>query len=89
MADDEADDAETDGVTLAEDANDDDDAGADEDSPDDSSDADGADETGTTDDATDDAESSADADSVPGFAVPAAVAGLTLTIALLVARRRI
>lgn len=89
MADDEVDDAETDGVTLAEDANDDDDAGADKDSPDDSSETDGADENGTADDAADDASPSGDADSVPGFAVPAAVAGLTLTIALLVARRRI
>ena len=90
VADDEADDAETDGVTLADDAEDsDDDADVDDDSTVDSSDTDGADQNGTTDDATDDAESSADADSVPGFAVPAAVAGLTLTIALLVARRRV
>ncbi|MDG5820651.1 cohesin domain-containing protein [Natronococcus sp. A-GB7] len=80
-ADDGADDAEADGVTLAEDANGDDDAGADEDSGADSSDADGADENGTGDDA-------ADADSAPGFAVPVAVVGLTLALALLVARRR-
>lgn len=88
-ADDEADEAETDGVTLADDAedsNDDDGAGADEDGADDSSDADGTDEDGTDDGAADDAESSGEADSAPGFAVPIAVVGLAL--ALLVVRRR-
>ncbi|MDG5759413.1 cohesin domain-containing protein [Natronococcus sp. A-GB1] len=91
VADDEADDAETDGVTLADDVEESngDDTDADDDSTVDSGDTAGADENGTADDAADDAESSGDADSVPGFAVPAAVAGLTLTIALLVARRRV